>query len=63
MLRGVNFTNLKTPSDYITKSKLKELCLQLTQTPGSDYIIWLLFLWFGLVDDIKSVNMGAGHNW
>ena len=32
-LRRVNFTNLKTLSGYIAKSKRK-VCLQLSQTPG-----------------------------
>ena len=34
ILRGINFTNLKTPGGYITKSKPQGVCLQLSQTPG-----------------------------
>jgi hypothetical protein len=34
ILRGVNFTNLKTPGGYIAKSKPQGVCLQLSQTPG-----------------------------
>ena len=37
ILRGVNFTNLKTPGGYIAKSKPQGVCLQLSQTPGDDY--------------------------
>ena len=33
----VNFTNLKTPGGYITKSKSQGACLQPSQTPGDDY--------------------------
>ena len=40
ILRGVNFTNLKTPGGYIAKSKPQGICLQLSQTPGDDYAIW-----------------------
>ena len=40
VLRMVNFTNLKTPGDYITKSKPQGVCLQLSQTPRGDYVIW-----------------------
>jgi hypothetical protein len=40
ILRGVNFTNLKTLGGYITKSKPQGVCLQLSQTPGGDYAIW-----------------------
>jgi hypothetical protein len=40
ILRGVNFTNLKTPGGYIAKSKPQGVCLQLSQTPGGDYAIW-----------------------
>ena len=40
VLGGVNFTNLKTPGGYIVKSKPQGIFLQLTQTPGSDYVIW-----------------------
>jgi hypothetical protein len=40
VLRGVNFTNLKTPGGYIAKSKPQVVCLQLTQTPRGDYVIW-----------------------
>ena len=40
VLKWVNFTNLKTPGGYIAKSKLQGVCLQLTQTPEGDYIIW-----------------------
>jgi hypothetical protein len=40
VLKWVNFTNLKTPDGYIAKSKLQGVCLQLTQTPEGDYIIW-----------------------
>jgi hypothetical protein len=47
ILRGVNFTNLKTPGGYIAKSKLQEVCLQLSQTPGGDYAIWPYFYYFG----------------
>jgi hypothetical protein len=43
VLRGVNSTNLKTSSGYIAKSKSQGICLQLTQTPGNDYVIWPLF--------------------
>jgi hypothetical protein len=39
ILRGVNFTNLKTSSGYIVKSKPQGVCLQLNQTPRSDYAI------------------------
>ena len=39
ILRMVNFTNLKTPGDYITKSKPQGVCLQLSQTPGGDFAI------------------------
>ena len=41
VLRGINFTNLKTPSGYIAKSKPQGVCLELNQTPGGDYVIWL----------------------
>ena len=44
ILRRVNFTNLKTPDGYIAKSKPYEVCLQLSQTPGGDYVIWPFFL-------------------
>ena len=37
ILRRVNFTNLKTPGGYITKSKSQRVCLQLSQTLGGDY--------------------------
>ena len=40
ILRGVNFTNLKISNGSIAKSKSQGVCLQLTQTPGSDYVIW-----------------------
>jgi hypothetical protein len=40
VLRGVNYTNLKTSGGYIAKSKSQGVCLQLTQTPGGDYVIW-----------------------
>ena len=40
ILRGVNFTNLKTPGGYIAKSKPQGACLQLSQTPGDNYAIW-----------------------
>ena len=40
ILRGVNFTNLKTSCSYIAKSKPQGVCLQLSQTPGGDYAIW-----------------------
>jgi hypothetical protein len=40
ILRGVNFTNLKTSGGYIVKSKLQGVCLQLSQTQGGDYAIW-----------------------
>ena len=40
ILRGVNFTNLKTQGGYIVKSKLQRVCLQLSQTPGGNYAIW-----------------------
>jgi hypothetical protein len=40
ILKGVNFTNLKTLSGYIAKSKPQGVCLQLSQTPGDDYAIW-----------------------
>ena len=40
ILRGVNFTNLKTLSGYIAKSKPQGVCLQLSQTSGGDYVIW-----------------------
>ena len=39
ILRRVNFTNLKTPSGYIAKSKSQGVCLQLSQTPGDDSAI------------------------
>ena len=39
VLREVNFTNLKTPGGYIAKSKPQGVCLQLTQTPWSNYVI------------------------
>jgi hypothetical protein len=32
ILRGVNFTNLKTPCGYIVKSKSQGVCLQLSQS-------------------------------
>jgi hypothetical protein len=44
ILRGVNFTNLKTPGGYIAKSKPQGICLQLSQIPGGDYAIWPFFL-------------------
>ena len=44
ILRGVNFINLKTPGGYIAKSKLQGVCLQLSQTPGGDYVIWPKFI-------------------
>jgi hypothetical protein len=34
VLKEVNFTNLKTPDDYIAKSKPQGICLQLTQIQG-----------------------------
>ena len=37
ILRGVNFTNLKTSGDYIAKSKPQGVYLQLSQTRGDDY--------------------------
>jgi hypothetical protein len=37
ILKGVNFTNLKTPGGYIAKSKPHGVCLQLSQIPGDDY--------------------------
>ena len=37
ILRGVNFTNLKTSGGYIAKSKLQEACLQLSQSLRGDY--------------------------
>jgi hypothetical protein len=40
ILRGVNFTNLKTTGGYIAKLKPQGVCLQLSQTPGGDYAIW-----------------------
>ena len=40
VFREVNFINLKTSGDYITKSKPQGICLQLTQTSGDDYVIW-----------------------
>ena len=40
VLGGVNFINLKTSSGYIAKSKSHGVCLQLTQTPRFDYVIW-----------------------
>ena len=40
ILRGINFTNLKTPGGYFVKSKSQRVCLQLNQTPGGDYAIW-----------------------
>ena len=39
VFRRVNFTNLKTSGDYITKSKSQGVCLQLSQIPGGDYAI------------------------
>ena len=39
IFRGVNFTNLKTPGGYITKSKPQGVFLQLSQTLGGDYAI------------------------
>ena len=36
VLRGVNFTNLKTPGCYIAKSKPQQTDLSL----GGDYVIW-----------------------
>jgi hypothetical protein len=40
ILRGVNFTNLKTSGGYIAKSKPQGVYLQLSQTLGGDYAIW-----------------------
>ena len=40
ILKGVNFTNLKTLGGYIAKSKPQRVCLQLNQTLGGDYVIW-----------------------
>jgi hypothetical protein len=40
VLRMVNFTNLKTSGGYIAKSKSQGVCLKLSQTSGSDYVIW-----------------------
>ena len=40
ILRGVNFTNLKTSGGYIAKSKPQGVCLQLSQTLGGDFAIW-----------------------
>ena len=40
ILRGVNFTNLKTLGGYIVKSKPQGVCLQLSHTLGGDYEIW-----------------------
>jgi hypothetical protein len=40
VFRMVNFTNLKTSGSYIVKSKPQGVCLQLSQTPGGDYVIW-----------------------
>jgi hypothetical protein len=37
ILRGVNFTNLKTPCGYIAKSKPQGVCLQLSQTLEGDH--------------------------
>ena len=34
VLKGVNFTNLKTLGGYIAKSKSQGVCLQLSQTQG-----------------------------
>ena len=46
ILRGINFTNLKTPSGYIAKSKPQGVCLQLREIPGDDYAIWPSFFFF-----------------
>ena len=45
VLRMVNFTNLKTSSGYITKSKPQGVCLQLIQILGVDYVIWPFYVW------------------
>jgi hypothetical protein len=45
VLRRINFINLKISGGYIAKSKPQEVCLQLTQTSGSDYVI-CPFLYF-----------------
>ena len=37
ILKGVNFTNLKTPGGYTVKSKSQVVYLHLSQTPGDDY--------------------------
>ena len=42
ILRGVNFTNLKTYVGYIAKLKPQGVYLQLSQTLGGDYVIWPL---------------------
>ena len=39
VFKGINFTNLKTPSGYITKLKSQGVSLQMTQTPVGDYTI------------------------
>ena len=54
VLKEVNFTNLKTLSSYIAKSKPHGICLQLTKTQGSDYVIWPYII-KGL--HIKQYNM------
>jgi hypothetical protein len=50
ILRGVNFTNLKISGGYIAKSKPQGVCLQLSQTPRVDYVIWPFYgNLFGLI--------------
>ena len=44
ILRGVNFTNLKTLGGYIAKSKPQGICLQLSQTLRGDYVIWPIII-------------------
>ena len=39
IFKGINFTNLKTLSGYITKLKSQGVSLQMTQTPVGDYTI------------------------
>ena len=40
ILKGVNFTNLKTSGGYIAKSKPQGACLQLSQTLRGDYAFY-----------------------
>ena len=67
ILRGINFTNLKTPGGYITKSKPQGVCLKLSQTLevimqfGLFFSFYLILIgWFLFRDLVWCVVIGLG---